>query len=74
MRTSPTISSTNATARAVLNTGGGITVNITAISAGAAGTGLNVGGTITIVCNNNSLSAGFGWLDAIGVLSASAEL
>jgi hypothetical protein len=74
MRTSPTISSTNATARAVLNTGGGITVNIAAMSAGAAGAGLNVGGTITIVCNNNSLSAGFGWLDAIGVLSASAEL
>jgi len=74
MRTSPTLASTNATARAVLNTGAGFTATISAISAGVASSGLNVAGAITITCANNALAAGFGWLDQLGVVSASAEL
>ena len=74
MRTSPTLSSTNARARAVLNSGAGVTVTIAAISAGVPNAGLNVSGAITIVCNNNALAAGFGWIDKVGILSASAEL
>jgi hypothetical protein len=74
MRASPTLSSSNATARAVINTGPGTTVTITAISAGIPNADTNVAGAVTITCSNNSLAAGFGWLDQVGVVSASAEL
>jgi hypothetical protein len=74
MRTSPTLSSTNASARAVLNSGAGVGVTIAAISAGVPNAGTNISGAITITCNNNSLAAGWGWLDVIGIISANAEL
>jgi hypothetical protein len=74
MRTSPTMSSTSATGRAVITSGAGFTVTITGISAGVPNAGTNISGAITITCSNNSLAAGWGWLDNIGIISASAEL
>ena len=74
MRTSPTMSSTNATARSVLNSGPGVNVTITGISAGVPNAGTDISGAITITCSNNGLAAGWGWLDTIGIISASAEL
>jgi hypothetical protein len=74
MRTSPTLSSTNATARAVISSGAGVSVTIAGISAGVPNAGTDISGAITITCSNNSLAAGWGWLDVIGIISASAEL
>jgi hypothetical protein len=57
MRTSPTLSSTNATARAVISSGAGVSVTIAGISAGVPNAGTDISGAITITCSNNSLAA-----------------
>ena len=66
MRTAPTITSSNSGARAVMS-GGILTTTYNNLSA-------NGNGAILIAATNNSISAGFGWIDQVGFLSASAEL
>ena len=66
MRAAPTVSSSNTTCRYVSNTAIG---GVTFINLSSPGNG-----TINLIASNNSISAGFGWLDGIGVLTASAEL
>jgi hypothetical protein len=66
MRTAPTISSTNVSARAVTNTG------IVFVTIG--GLSSNGMGTICMLFSNNSLTPGVGWIDGVGILKATAEL
>ena len=66
MRTAPTISSTNTSARAVTNTG------IVFVTIG--GLSSNGMGTICMLFSNNSLTPGVGWIDGVGILKATAEL
>jgi hypothetical protein len=67
MRTAPTLTCSNATARAVLNTGAGTTVNLSTFYTNGLG-------SLVMTFSNNSLAAGFGWVDGIGILRASSEL
>ena len=67
MRTSPTISSSTGSGRAVLTSGAGVTVTLNYLSSNGLG-------AITIAYTNNSLAAGYGWLDGIGIIKATAEL
>ena len=67
MRGAPAVTTSFGTARAVLNSGAGISVNTFSYSCPATG-------PITLLYNNAALAAGFGWLDTIGILRADAEL
>lgn len=67
MRAPPTVTSTLTTARAVLNTATGTTVTLSAIYSDA-------NGPIVLRYVNNAVTAGFGWVDSIGIISASAEI
>ena len=67
MRTAPTISSSNAGPRAVLSSGAGASLTYNNLS--SPGNGM-----INLCAANNALSAGYGWIDQVGLLKASAEL
>ena len=67
MRATPTISSSASSMRFVSNTG---IVSLTIGSLTAPGPV----GPITVTGSNNTVGAGYGWVDGVGLLSISAEL
>jgi len=67
MRATAIVTTSTSTARAVLNSGAGITVTTFTYTC-------PVTGPITLLYNNNALPAGFGWIDTIGILRADAEI
>jgi hypothetical protein len=67
MRASPDITSSISTGRAVLNTGVGTTVTASSFYSSS-------NGPVVLLYSNNSLAAGFGWIDSMGIFRANAEL
>jgi hypothetical protein len=67
MRASPSITSSISTGRAVLNTGAGTTVTASSFYSSS-------NGPVVLLYSNNSLAAGFGWIDSMGIFRANAEL
>ena len=68
MRATPTVTSSNSSVRAIFNTAQtSATISGLAINSNGAG-------VLMITCANNSLAAGFGWIDQLGIIKATAEL
>lgn len=67
-RTAPTCSASISAPRVVLNSA------VTTAAYGGISTNAAGNGPITVSAANNSVSAGFGWMDTMGIISASAEL